>query len=216
MLGMDHGITRDVLERAAAFRAANPSEATFATALDDLHDSGVRTGSNHNITEELLIVAVGDLVRSAAFVVWLEARDARYKQGVGSWHGQTERCFIVRLDEYDADPEAWKPWLAGQEAVLYLGPAFRDGRLYGNRKAWLLPVGPDGDIYAGPSQYIGLYGWVGGTAPASGDWTYNPEAGFFAVQADGVAKPAALFPVDPNGPAGESRSAVVAEGSGNA
>lgn len=215
-----HGLTREVLDRANAWRQKEAAVADSAAAV-----SGLTSGSNHNATESLLVVAVGDLIRSAAFTQFLLGRDARFKQGVGKWRDVQERAFIIRADDYEKDPDAFAPWLKGQEAVLFLGPAFRDGKLYGNRRAWLLDVNERGEIWQFPATYLGLYGWVGNTQPA-GDWTYNPESGFFAIEPAAVetvylqpgvsldTSADSPWPTDGNSPTTpETRTARVARGS---
>ncbi len=142
-------------------------------------DGGVTVGSSPLTHSWVAVVAVGDLVRSAAFTAWLTVNGVKFKQGVGKWQGEVERSFIIPVDEF-ADHDM-SSWLAGQESVLLLGPAFRKGKLWGSREAFIIPVY---NGYFSPlpftDQYIGRYSWVGSTEP-TGDWTYNPEAGFFAI-----------------------------------
>lgn len=145
--------------------------------------SGIADHSTESPFTTYVLFAVGDLLRAAQFTAWATAAGLPFKQGIGSWKGEQERCFIV--PEVDALMHDLTPWLAGQETVLRLGPAYRDGIMYGHRHAELIDVSPTG-AWLGPfasSQYAGLYGWIGEThAPAAGDWTWFPDQGFFAIR----------------------------------
>lgn len=159
---------------AAMKEIAAEIEAPQPVAVPWTPGSGVRGSSTDRPFKSYVIFAVGDLVRSAAFVTWLEERGLRYQQGVGSWKGQQERCFVLEADDVLGNPD-FEPWLAGQEAILFLEPAYRNGKLYGSRPAWLSYPTDDKS-----SDFIGNYGYAGQTQP-KGDWTYLPGNGFYQV-----------------------------------
>jgi hypothetical protein len=145
-------------------------------------DGGVVNHSTESPFKSYVVFAVGDLLRSAQFTAWATQAGLPFKQGIGSYKGTQERCFI--MPEVDALMADLGPWLAGQETVLRLGPAYRNGIMYGHRRAELFDVDLRGG-WVGPfasSVYLGLYGWVGSTYPPQGDWTFFPDLGFFALR----------------------------------
>jgi hypothetical protein len=180
--------TADDARKAEAFRQAEAVDVSRFLAVGlAAASSGIADHSTESPYKSYVVFAVGDLLRSAQFTAWATQAGLPFKQGIGSYKGTQERCFIVpEVDALIADLE---PWLAGQETVLRLGPAYRNGIMYGHRRAELFDVEPNGS-WIGPfasSIYLGLYGWVGSTHAPEGDWTYFPDLGFFAMR-EGTGK----------------------------
>jgi len=144
--------------------------------------SGIQDWSTEGPYTKLAVFAVGDLLRSAQFVAWATARGMGFKQVVGAWKGKQERAFITDANDI---PLLRETWLAGQEAIMFLDPAYRNGRLYGNRRAYLQTLGPVGNPL--DETYIGLFRrYMQAGQPDVDGWTFDPTTGqFWIVHTEG-------------------------------
>jgi hypothetical protein len=129
---------------------------------------GVQGWSSAAPYASLVVFAVGGILRAAQFNAWALEHGLRFKPMVGKWQGITERSFIV----FEADLARILPWVRDEERLMLLGPAYRNGTLYGHRRAWLVdPKGMEED------EYLGLYTHAG--LDTSGDWTYDPATDMY-------------------------------------
>lgn len=131
--------------------------------------AAVWPGSSDAAYMPFVIFAVGEsLISQAQFYSWAQYQGLGVKPLYGSYKGAVERSFIMRGDQFHAHV-AGSHWIDGQESVMFLGRAFRDGVLHGDRKATLMYLDKR------PDEPIGAFGWLAPSeAKARDGWTYDP------------------------------------------
>lgn len=115
-----------------------------------------------------VIFCVGQEPRMvAAFRVWATAQGIAFKSLKGCYQGQTEDSFIVGIEDF---PKV-RPWTAGQESVLLLGPCDARDR----RSATLL-------FRDGGRQQLGKFHACSKAAALSRSaWTYDPSQNLYFI-----------------------------------
>lgn len=95
---------------------------------------GIWPGSTEVAYTSYVIFAVGrDVLRNSQFRAWAAEHELPYKSLIGCYKGETEQSYIVAAGDF----ALVRPWLTGQESVLWLGPLFVGGKMYGDRSATL-------------------------------------------------------------------------------
>lgn len=142
---------------------------------------GVQPHSSTTPYSRYVIFAVGDITRAAAFRGWATSQNVPFKSLLGQWKGHSEASFIVEDTSTNRLRLAY--WLAGQEAVMCLGPAYRLDQktglmtLFGNREAILDYLANDGYEVL-DRKPVGYFSAVArATAMASEGWTFDPASG---------------------------------------
>lgn len=151
-------------------------------------DQGVCNHSRDSAFEKFFIMAVGDAVRTAAFKQWAMHNNIDFKQVHGCYKGVEEEAFILNIKHLDLMRSAW---LRFEESVLVLSELFRDGVMYGARRAYLLMLNAEPK---GVMQDIGFFVEADKKiALTQSGWTYDYQTNKYWVVFDNEAAKAAKF-----------------------
>lgn len=138
-----------------------------------LRTSGIWGSSTPSDFKTYVIFCVGnDPYREAAFRAWALENGIGFKSLKGCYKGQQENSFIINEENLG---RCYR-WFSREESILFIGPMYRNGRLYGNREAHLYY------LKTGEREDLGLFQWVPRSEALKEDaWTYDPTQDLYFI-----------------------------------
>lgn len=139
-------------------------------------NQGIQGWSTQCPFDSYVIFCVGQsILRQKQFMAWAEAQQIGFKALCGSYKGQSENSFIVNQKDFLRCGVWWK----GEESALILSKLYRNGTLYGSRKATLYYIDRRP---GGWHKEIGSFRNVSREYALKQDnWTLDPTTGEYYV-----------------------------------